>query len=279
MNPSVDESVAFVTGAGRGIGRATALAFAESGRAVVLGARTETQLDETAHLIEAAGGRALTAAVDVTDEASVDAAFERALAEFGRIDVLVNNAGSNNGGPDGAIGPLWEINAKAWWHDVTVNLLGTVLCSRAALRHMVPRREGRIVNVAAMSCARPAPHDSAYGASKAAVVRLTDSLAIEVAPYNVFVFAMAPGAIQTDLVAGVIDSESGRRWLPQVRADIVTRFLPAEVPARLIVDLASGKADALTGRLVRVDDSLAELAARAEQIAVEDLCQLRYRTA
>src|SRR3954470_4738597 len=114
----LDGRVGLVTGAGRGIGRATAIALADAGAAVVLGARTRSELDAVAAEISGRGGRAVVCELDVTDAASVDHYVATALHDLGRIDLLVNNAGSNNGADGGAVGPLWEIDADAWWRDV-----------------------------------------------------------------------------------------------------------------------------------------------------------------
>src|SRR5262245_34727863 len=107
--------VSLVTGGGRGIGRATALALAEQGSDVVLGARTTSEIEDAAAEIRTRGGRALAVPLGVTDLASVRGFVAAAVDQFGGVDVLVNNAGSNNGGADGAVGPLWEINPDAWW--------------------------------------------------------------------------------------------------------------------------------------------------------------------
>jgi NAD(P)-dependent dehydrogenase (short-subunit alcohol dehydrogenase family) len=279
VNPiSLSGKVSIVTGAGRGIGRAIALALAEAGSDVVLSARTVDQLEETAAIIRSIGGRALPIQTDVTSEESVHRAVAQTMAHFHQVDILVNNAGSNNGGPQGAIGPLWEINTKAWWNDVTVNLLGTFLFSNAVLKHMVARGSGRIINIAAMISARPGPFQSAYTSSKAAIVRLTDSLAAEVQSYGIAVFALAPGLVRSDMTAGVLDSDAGRLWLGAVSAELDgLPWIGAEVPAAAVLFLASGQADSLSGRFLQVSDDLEDLAQRGEEIVATNSYQLRYR--
>jgi NAD(P)-dependent dehydrogenase (short-subunit alcohol dehydrogenase family) len=269
--------VSLVTGAGRGIGRAVSIALAAAGSDVVLGARTERQLEQVVAEIDKTGCRARAAPLDVADIDSVRRFVGRAAEEFGRIDVLVNNAGSNNGSEDGAIGPLWEINPAAWWRDIEVNLGGTFLCSHVALPHMVAAGTGRIVNMVSLAAMMPWPHDAAYACSKAAVIRLTDSLAEEVVDHGVYVFALSPGSVDTELRGGAVDSPSGRKWLTNVNPN--PQWVRAELPAQAVVFLASGRADGLTGRILSVDWDLEQLALDAADIAARDALQLRLRPA
>jgi NAD(P)-dependent dehydrogenase (short-subunit alcohol dehydrogenase family) len=265
--------VSIVTGAGRGIGRAVALALAVAGSRVVLGARSLPQLDEVATAIAERGGQALAVALDVTDPDSIGQFVDRAVTSFQRLDVLINNAGSNNGGDDGAIGPLWEINPEAWWYDIEVNLRGTFLCTRAALPHMISTGGGHIINVVSTAAAMAWPYNTAYACSKAAVIRLTDSVAEEVREKGVYLFALSPGSVDTELRAGAVESAAGHRWLTKVNPN--PRWVPAEAPAAAVVLLASGEADGLSGRFLSVDWDLAGLAQRAEDIAARDVLQLR----
>ena len=267
--------VSLVTGSGRGIGRAIALELARSGSDVALVARSIRQLEETASLIETIGRKARVLPADVTDPDGATWVVREVLERLGPIDLLVNNAGSNNPSATGAIGPLWEINPEAWWHDVSVNLLGPFQFCRAVLPGMVERKSGRIVNIVSNSASRPAPFDSAYACSKAALVRLTDSLAVEVADYGISVFALSPGIVRTDLTDAISDSDSGNRWLGRQRAGHI--YIDAEVPARAVVTLASGVADGLTGRFLRVTDDILDLADHSAEIMENDLYQLRYR--
>jgi NAD(P)-dependent dehydrogenase (short-subunit alcohol dehydrogenase family) len=240
---------------------------------VVLGARRSDQLDEVAAAIAERGGQALAVPLDVVDPTSIRRFIEVAVAGFQRVDVLVNNAGSNNGGPDGAIGPLWEINPDAWWYDIEVNLRGSFLCTHAALPHMISAGGGHIINLVSTAAAMAWPYNTAYACSKAAVIRLTDSVAEEVREKGVYVFALSPGSVDTDLRAGAVDSAAGRRWLTKVNPN--PRWVPAEAPAAAVVLLASGEADGLTGRFLSVDWDLAGLARRAGDIAARDVLQLR----
>ena len=239
----------------------------------MLAARTTSQLEQVKAEVEQRGGTAMAVHADVTDPVSVQRLVDVAVDAFGGVDVLVNNAGSNDGGPNGAVGELWNVNADAWWHDVEVNLRGTFLCSSAVLRHMVAGGRGHIVNVVSAAAAIPWPYDSAYACSKAAVIRLTDSLADEVRDHGVYVFALSPGSVDTELRAGAVDSPAGRHWLTKVNPN--PQWVPAERPAEMVLRLVSGEADGLTGRLISVEWDLAELAGRAQEIADGDLLQLR----
>jgi NAD(P)-dependent dehydrogenase (short-subunit alcohol dehydrogenase family) len=182
---------AIVTGGGSGIGRAIALGLAAEGAAVLVAdldfARAEAVADE----IRSSGGSAVAHPVDVSDSAAVDAMVETAVAQFGALDILVNNAGVVTRAP------VVEMTDEQWDRVIAVNLRGAFLCSRAALRHMLARRSGRIVNVASGLGLRGSPGAAVYGASKAAIINLTRSLAVEVAAYGVTVNAIAPGVTDT----------------------------------------------------------------------------------
>jgi len=260
--------IALVTGAGRGIGRATACALAEAGASVAVLARSTDQVAETAALITGAGGRALVLAADVTDREAVRASVHSVLGEFGQIDLLVNNAGANT-----VFGPAWEVDPDAWWADVRVNLFGPFLCSATVLPAMAARRRGRIVNIASGTAGRAFPNNSAYSASKAALVRLTDCLAAEAAPHGVSVFALGPGTVRSAMSLGLEHSAAGRRWLGDVIGAL--RFGPVEVPAAAVALLASGQADELSGRWLDAADDIRAIAAQAADVRARDLFQLR----
>jgi NAD(P)-dependent dehydrogenase (short-subunit alcohol dehydrogenase family) len=194
MAPDLAGRVAVVTGAGRGIGRAVALALAGAGVRVVLAARTVSQLEAVAAEIARAGGEALAIPADVSREPDVLALFgavrDRCAA---RIDILVNNAGI------GLFGPLAELATADFDRVLGVNLRGTFLCCREAMRLMVPRRDGFIINVSSVVGFKGYPRQSAYTASKHGVVGLTKSLAVEAQPHGIRVSVVMPGGVDTDL--------------------------------------------------------------------------------
>jgi NAD(P)-dependent dehydrogenase (short-subunit alcohol dehydrogenase family) len=260
--------VAVVTGGGRGIGRAIALALAAAGAAVAVTARSADELAETVQLIEGTGGRARARPADVTDRAAVTGVVAATEQAFGPVTLLVNNAGVLQ-----PIGLAWEVDPEAWWRCLEVNLRGPYLCARAVLPGMVARRAGRIVNIASAAAARPIPDGTAYASSKAALVRLTDSLAVETAEYGVAVFAVDPGNVPTDMHAYLGQSPA---WLKR-RGRHAPPYRPAAQTGALAVALAGGRADALSGRFLRVHEDLDELVREADAIRQDDRHALRVR--
>jgi NAD(P)-dependent dehydrogenase (short-subunit alcohol dehydrogenase family) len=262
---SAASRVALVTGASQGIGRVVASQLATSGFAVAAAARSVEQLQE---LQEQTG--ALPVPLDVTDAAAVGKAVARVESQLGPIDLLVNNAGVS-----GRSGVSWELDDAEWWRVIEVNLLGSFLCSRAVMPGMVARRTGRIVNVSSYAAFFPVGPDlagvinSAYMASKAAVVRFTEALAAEARPAGVQVFAISPGTVKTEMTATTFADqwdEDGFWSRPESTAD-------------LIEFIASGALDRLSGRYIHATaDDWQALAARDAEILERDLLALRLRT-
>jgi NAD(P)-dependent dehydrogenase (short-subunit alcohol dehydrogenase family) len=254
---------ALVTGAGRGIGRVIAERIA-TGYRVTLVARSEDELEATASAIAARGGDAVPVVADVTSPGDV----EEALASSEPLDLLVNNAGSL-----AAVGPPWEVDAGAWWTDVETSLRGTYLWTRGALPAMLQRGSGTIVNLSSGSALRAEPFTSGYRAAKAAVATFTEDVAAAVTARGVGVFAVAPGFVDTAMTERLLSAE-GRRWKPE--AATATRVDP-QLTAELVVRLASGEADRLSGRFLHALDDLDELLARVAEIERDDLYVLRLR--
>ena len=169
----------------------------------------------------------------------------------------------------------WEGDPEAWWRDVEVTLRGTFLCTREVLPGMIAGGSGRIVAVSSYAANDPRPYSSGYASGKAALLRFVDSVAAEVADHGVYVFAVTPGFVRTRLVDEVAQSTAGRRWLPEL-AERQDALEPERV-GRLVVELASGRADALSGRFLHVLDDLDDLIARAEQISRDDRYALRFQ--
>lgn len=190
--------VAVVTGAGSGVGRASAEALSMHGFAVVLAGRRRAELDETAAIIATHVGEVIAVATDITDETAVDALFARAVAEFGRVDLLFNNAGL------GAFGAIDETALEIWRQVFEVNVTGAFLCSRAAVRQMKAQepRGGRIINNGSISAHVPRMHSAAYTASKHAVSGLTKATALEGRAFDIACGQIDIGNAVTPMVQG-----------------------------------------------------------------------------
>lgn len=269
-------TVAVVTGGGRGIGRVIALALARAGAAVAITARSASDLDSTLAELCAIHHRAIAIPSDVTDRAAVDEMVGRTEAELGPVDFLVSNAGS-----PGVIGPIWETDPDDWWRTIEVNLRGPMLCARSVLPGMIARRRGRIVNMASAAGLRAFPYNSTYACSKAALVRLTDTLQQETGQHGVRIFATSPGLVRTSMMDGLGSSEAARRWTPAYCPDhpdyAKLPWVPPERIADLCVRLARGDGDALAGRYIHILHDFDEVRARADEIVRDNLYQLRLR--
>jgi NAD(P)-dependent dehydrogenase (short-subunit alcohol dehydrogenase family) len=194
---SIKDRVAIITGAGRGIGRATALRFAREGARVVLFSRTPAPLDNVATEIAREGYPVLPLTGDVSREEDVQALFQQAMQTYERVDILVNCAGVV------AVRPFVEMDASTWDHVLGINLRGTFLCCLQAFRIMAAQRSGVIINLSSLSGVKGVEKFSglsAYNVSKAGVASLTEILAVEGKPYNIRVCAVSPGAVDTEML-------------------------------------------------------------------------------
>jgi 3-oxoacyl-[acyl-carrier protein] reductase len=190
---SLQGKTALITGAGKGIGKAVALALAEEGVNVVLIARTAADVEAVAKEAEAKGVKALTLTADVAGLVSITTAIEKAVAEFGAIDILINNAGI------GKFGKFLDLTPDEFEQIIKVNLFGVYYATRAVLPGMIEQQSGDIVNVSSTAGLKGAAVTSAYSASKFAVMGLTESLMQEVRKHNIRVTAMAPSTVATDM--------------------------------------------------------------------------------
>ncbi|HEY7348312.1 MAG TPA: SDR family oxidoreductase [Ktedonobacterales bacterium] len=224
------QPVALITGAGRGVGRATAQHFAAQGYHVVICARTISQIQATAQSISAAGGSVLGMRCDVSSASDVGALFAAALEHFGRIDVLINAAAML------VKQPFAEMTIKTWDKVMEVNLRGAVLCCRRAFDVMIPQGSGVIINISSLSGfpnVEKFPGLSAYNVSKYAVAGLSEILAVEGQPHHIRVLAVSPGAVDTEML---------RQAAPGLKAGMTPDDL-----ARILFFLASDDARHLSG--------------------------------
>lgn len=184
---------ALITGAGKGIGKAIAIALAKEGVNVILVSRTQSDLDEVATVVNKLGVKSLTLTADVSDISSVDTAVAEALDKFKTIDILINNAGI------AAFGKFLELEPKSWERIIQVNLMGTYYVTRAVLPNMIERQTGDIINISSTAGLKGNALTSAYSASKFAVLGLTESLMQEVRKHNIRVTALTPSTVATEM--------------------------------------------------------------------------------
>jgi 3-oxoacyl-[acyl-carrier protein] reductase len=237
---------AIVTGASRGIGRGIAIALARSGANVVCVARDTEKLAETAHTITAAGGTAETIACDVTNGESVQQLVEGVAEKWGKLHILVNNAGITR---DTLIPRMSDDD---WDSVINTNLRGTFLFTRAATRPMMQARYGRIINIASVSGLMGNPGQANYGASKAGIISLTRTVAKELASRKITVNAVAPGFIETEMTEalGPIVLEEVKKRVPAKRMGQVEDVCGA------VLFLASDAANYITGQVLTIDGGL-----------------------
>ena len=244
--PLLSDRVALVTGAGRGIGAATALALAEAGARVALVDRDGEGAARTADAVGRAGGAALAVTADVTDAPAIQRAVEAVVAEWGRLDVLVNNAGIVR---DATLG---KVTDDDWTATLDVNLRGTMVCTRAALGPMRAAGRGRILSATSVVARMGNYGQTAYAASKAGIIGMTRTWARELGPLGITANAVAPGFIDTEMARGVPEKVM-TALLGRTAARRLGR--PGEVAA-VYVFLASDLASFMNGAVVGVDGGL-----------------------
>ena len=267
----LDGRVALITGGGRGIGRAIALAYAAEGARLALSARTASELEETAQLIfRKFGGEVITTAADVSIREQVDSAVAQTLDRYGRIDALVNNAG--NIGP---VGRVWDNDPEDWARTIAVHLMGVFYGCRAVIPSMLERGEGRIVNMSGVG----GPNMTAYDAAKTGIVNFTENLALELADTPITVNAISPGSIHTrmweetrDLALSVGDMATYERGVQVTSGEGAS----IERAAELAVFLGSDDCGAMSGRLIRAfADRFEDFSSRVEEIMASEAYLLR----
>ena len=224
--PQLAHQVAVVTGANQGIGKAIARVFAQEGALLALCARNEEKLAEVADEFRAQGVEVLAQACDVSKEADVESLFAAVDKRFGRVDLLVNNAGAFDGGP------LDEVSLQAWENVIGSCLTGTFLCSRAAFRRMKPRQSGRILNIGSISAQRPREGNTPYAAAKFGVWGLTQAIALDARPHGIVCSCLHPGNVLVERRAEsgkTADDEPMMSSETIARAALAMVTLPADV--------------------------------------------------
>jgi 3-oxoacyl-[acyl-carrier protein] reductase len=237
---------AFVSGASQGIGRACALALAKMGARVALAARNETKLEDVAAEIEATGGQAKPFLMDVSDEASIQAAAKAAIAHFGTVEILVNNAGITRDTL------LLRMKRADWDAVMTTNLTGAFLLTQALLNSMLRARWGRIINVSSVVGRTGQAGQANYAASKAGLIGFTRSMAREVASRSVTVNAVAPGYIETAMTS-VLEDKQREAFLTHIP---LGRAGTDEEVAHAVAFLASPQAGYITGHVLDINGGL-----------------------
>lgn len=268
---------AIITGASQGLGEEIARHFVFEGASVLVCARNKPAIEAVAQQLLAtsrSGQKVLARAADVAKRCDIDQIVADAHNAFGRIDILINNAGIY-----GPIGATHEVDWDAWVDAINVNLLGLVYACRAVTPIMIRQKFGKIVNLSGGGATNPLPRMTSYAASKAAVVRFTELLALDLKSNGIDVNAVAPGALNTRLLDQVLAAGADA-----VGADLYGRMVgikqhggtPLSVGAELAVYLASDESNGITGRLISAQwDKWATLQSRAKELDVTDIYTLR----
>jgi 3-oxoacyl-[acyl-carrier protein] reductase len=268
----LEGKVAIVTGAGRGLGRAIAMALASEGASLVLMSRTLPELEITAKQTNLPEGKLLIISGDVGKYGDIKKMTKTALSKFGRIDVLVNNAGTL-----GPVSPASKVKIKDWKKCIQTNVIGTFLCARAVLPIFVRNKHGKIINITGAGDTA-LENFSAYTTSKSAIIRFTETLAAEVKRHGVCVNAVAPGGISTKMTEEIFNAGdiAGKSEHERTERILASKGVPLELPASLVVFLASEESHGLTGKIISaVHDDWKEFGAAADRLNDSDLYTMK----
>jgi NAD(P)-dependent dehydrogenase (short-subunit alcohol dehydrogenase family) len=244
-----DGQVAWVTGGGRGIGRAAAIALAGQGASIAIVSRTQGELDQTAAEIKSRGGKVITALLDVSNWDMVEWTAKQIEAALGPIDMLINNAGVLE-----PLGKLWETDPEEWTRLIDINLSGAYYCLRAVLPGMVKRDRGAVINISSGAATNAAPYWTAYATSKAALDHLTRTLAVDLKGTAVRAYALHPGITETSMQTALRGASPDQ--LPPERSQFFIdektsgKVFDPSVPAKAIVWLCSPLCDLNNGAMI-----------------------------
>jgi 3-oxoacyl-[acyl-carrier protein] reductase len=268
---------AIITGASQGLGEQIAKHFVSEGASVLVCARSASAVRSVSQQLSAAASsdqKVLARIADVSKRPDVDQLVADALQAFGRIDILVNNAGVY-----GPLGPTHEIDWDAWLETININLVGLVYACRTVTPAMIHQKSGKIINLSGGGATNPLPRMTSYATSKAAVVRFTESLALDLEPYGIDVNAIAPGALDTRLLDQVLAAGPeivGREFHDRMIKVKQQGGTPLSVSADLVVYLASAESNGITGRLISAAwDKWSTLHTRAKELHPTDIYTLR----
>ena len=248
---SVKNKAVLITGGSRGIGKRLALGFAAAGARVGLLARSKAELDLAKLEIEHSGGTAMRFRADVRDFEQISAAVDRMRVQMGPVDILIAAAGIQ-----GPIGPFAGNKLQQWAETLDVNLMGVVRLCQAVLPQMIERRSGKIIVISGGGAAHARPNFSAYAASKAAIVRLVETLAEEVRDQNIQVNCMAPGGTYTSMTDEIIDAgeAAGQKEIEDAQNVRLTGGVAPAKQVELALFLASDRSNHISGKLIHVND-------------------------
>jgi len=264
----LDGRVAIVTGAGRGIGKAISLVLAEAGAALAVVARSENEIKETVKDVQERGGKGIAIPCDVTKAKEVDNMVEKTVSEYGRIDILVNQAGAGIRKPLVPLPnfrPKWGENEpvkdfytptsnEEWQYMLDANCTSIFLCTRAVGPHMIRQKKGKIINITSVGAAKGFQYHSQYNSAKAAANMFTRSMALEWARYNINVNAIGPGYVLTAFTERIFENEEVKRQT--LRSIPLRRFCDPREVGLLVLYLASDSADYITGQVIYIDGGI-----------------------
>ena len=253
---TLKNKTAIITGSSRGIGKEIAKTLIQQGANVIISSRKESAVNSTGDELQTSDERVLGVSCDVTKWNDVNNLVEKTLEKFGQIDILINNAGIGGESPED------------FWKVFEVNMKGPMQCALAIIPHMIKQKSGLMINMGSYVGIRPSPSNPPYAASKAALVRFSDSMAEMVKEHNINIFTVSPGLVYTDMTKDV----------PYFKNLPKDAWSPIEKIAELVVKLASKDVSTLSGKFIHVNDDLDRLLENAEKITKDGLYTLRLPT-